>query len=151
MKLLGLDLGQRRIGLAVSDADGRLALPIGHLVRTRMAQDIDRLLELARQRGVEGFVVGVPYRSDRQAYAGADASDAGDIGPQAKQSLGFIRALQKRTPLPVYPVDEGFTSVQAEELLRQAGRQPSRQRAAVDEAAAALILQRFLDWQRTST
>jgi putative Holliday junction resolvase len=138
MKLLGLDLGQRRIGLAVGDSEARLALAIGHLVRTRLAQDIDRLLELARQRQVEGFVVGVPY-------AGTDAAGAGLIGAQAKQALGFIRALKKRTDLPVYPMDEGFTSMEAEELLRQAGRQPSRERSAVDEAAAALILQRFLD------
>ncbi|MSQ06398.1 MAG: Holliday junction resolvase RuvX [Dehalococcoidia bacterium] len=151
MKLLGLDLGGRRIGLAVCDAafQGKdLALPIGHLVRTRLAQDVDRLLELARQRQVEGFVVGVPYRNDRRAYTGTDAAGAGLIGPQAKQSLGFIRELKKHTALPVYSVDEGFTSVQAEDLLRQAGRQPSRERSAVDEAAAALILQRFLDQQR---
>jgi putative Holliday junction resolvase len=141
MKLLGLDLGERRIGLAVSDAvlQGKdLALPAGHLARTRLAQDIDRLLDLARQRQVEGFVVGVPY-------VGTTPSGAGKIGPQAKQALGFIRELKKRTSLPVYSVDEGFTSVQAEELLRQAGRQPSRERSAVDEAAAVLILQRFLD------
>ena len=133
LRLLGLDLGERRIGLAVSDADGMMALPVGHLDRTKLHHDIDRILDLARQREVEGIVVGVPYTL------------SGEISPQGRWVQGFIRALKKRTTLCIYTVDERFTSVEAEGLLRDAGRQPSRERGTVDAAAAALILQRFLD------
>ena len=133
LRLLALDLGERRIGLAVSDAVGSLVFPAGYLVRTRFSQDLDRVLEIARERDVQGFVVGVPYNLD------------GGIGPGAKRAQRFIGALRKRTVLSVSSMDERFTSVEAEGLLREAGRQPSREKGAVDEAAAGLILQRFLD------
>ena len=132
LKLLALDLGERRIGLAVSDPAGTLAFPSGHLVRTKMSQDVERILEIAREKEVEGFVLGIPY------------SLAGEVGRAAQRAQGLARALQKRSSLPVYSIDERFTSVEAEGLLREAGRQPSRDKGSVDEAAAALILQRFL-------
>ncbi len=130
---MALDLGERRIGLAVGDAGGTLAFPAGHLVRAKLGQDVDRILQIAREREVQGFVVGMPYGLD------------GRVGPGTRRTQGFIRALRRHTPLPVYEVDERFTSVEAEGLLREAGRQPSRDKGSVDEAAAALILQRFLE------
>ena len=133
LRLLALDLGERRIGLAVSDAEGKFALPAGHVQRTKLKEDLLKVLEAGRSRGVHGFVVGVPYNSD------------GTVGQQAKRAFGFVKALKRQTSLPVYTVDESFTSVEAEGLMREAGRQPSMQKAAVDEAAAALILRRFLD------
>ena len=120
----------------MSDPAGILALPAGHLDRGKLRHDIDRILDLARQREVEGIVVGVPYTL------------SGELGHQAKRVQGFIRALKNHTDLPVHTVDERFTSFEAEGLLREAGRQPSRQRGALDAAAAALILQRFLDQSR---
>ncbi len=132
MRLLSLDLGNRRIGLAAGGLPGLPAAPVGYLERTTLRQDLDRILALARQRDIEGFVVGVPY------------SLSGAVGPQARQSQGFVRALRQRTGLPVYSVDERFTSVEAEGLLRESGRQPSRRRGEVDAAAATLILERFL-------
>ena len=133
MRLLGIDLGDRRIGLAVGDDAGRLALPAGHLERRTLKQDIARLLEIARQREIDGFVIGMPYTL------------AGEVGPQARQTQGFIRALRQQTGLTVHAVDERFTSVEAEGLMREAGQQPSRRRGDVDAMAATLILQRFLD------
>jgi putative Holliday junction resolvase len=133
MRLLALDLGERRIGLAVSNPAGTLVLPAGHLERVKLSLDIDRILDLAQQREVAGIVIGVPYTA------------SGEVGPQARRVLGFIRVLGKRTSLPIHTVDEAFTSFAAESLLREAGRKPSRQRGAVDASAAALILQRFLD------
>lgn len=133
MRLLGIDLGDRRIGLSVGDRAGRLALPAGHLERISLRYDIERLLELAQQREVDGFVVGMPYTL------------AGEVGPQARQIQGFVRALRKRTDRTVFTVDERYTSVEAEGLLREAGQQPSRNRGDVDALAATLILQRFLD------
>jgi putative Holliday junction resolvase len=78
-------------------------------------------------------VVGVPYLLD------------GTAGRSAKRALGFVNALKRQTSLPVHTMDESFTSMEAEGLMRDAGRQPSIQKAAIDEAAAALILRRFLD------
>ena len=133
MKLLALDLGERRIGLAVGDDATRLVFPGGHLERVKLSLDVARVLEAAQGKDAEGFVVGVPYSLD------------GRLGPGAQRAEGFIRALRRRTALPVYSVDERFTSVEAEGLLRDAGRQASREKGSVDEAAAALILQRFLE------
>ncbi len=126
-----MDLGERRIGLAVGDSDGRGAFPAGHLVRTKFTQDLGRVRQIAQEREIQGFVVGVPYTLQ------------GDEGDGAKRALRFIRALEKLTNMPVHSVDERFTSLEAEGLLREAGRQPSRDKGAVDEAAAVLILQRF--------
>ena len=93
------------------------------------------MLKTAQEKEIQGFVVGMPYSLD------------GGMGRGALQAQGFARALQKRTACPVYSVDERFTSLEAEGLLREAGRQPSREKGAVDEAAAVLILQRFLTGQ----
>ncbi len=129
-----MDLGERRIGLAVS-GPGSLALPSGHLLRSKLTEDVQQVLRVAQDKDVEGFVVGIPYTLD------------GAEGIQAKRARGFVKALEKHTNLPVFPMDERFTSVEAEGLLREAGHQPSRQKGTVDEAAAALILQRFLERQ----
>ena len=97
---------------------------------------MERVLETGRGRWIEAFVVGIPYSLD------------GTAGTQAKRAQGFINALRKRTSTPIYTVDERFTSVEAEALLRESGREPSRRKGSVDEAAAMLILQRFLDSQK---
>ena len=131
--MLGLDLGERRIGLSVSHGANMLVIPVGHLNRVKLKQDVERVVEMAEEREIEGFVVGLPYTL------------AGEVGIQAKRAQGFIRALGKRNSIPVYTVDETFTTFEAEGLMREAGQQPSRNRGAVDSAAAVLILQRFLD------
>ena len=133
MRLLALDVGDRRIGLASGVAELGTALPAGVLTRTRLALDVQAVLKSARQRQTDAIVVGVPYRP------------GGEESPQTKQVLGFIRALRKETSLPVHGVDEAFTSLEAEGLLREAGVEPSRDRGVVDEAAAVLILRRFLE------
>ena len=139
MRLLALDLGDRRIGLAVGDSSLGTAFPAGCLQRTKLRADLQLVREAARQREAEGFVVGVPYLP------------SGEIGHQARMAQGFIQALKqalkKDVPLPVYEVDEAFTSLEAEALLREAGLEPSRNKGAIDEAAAVLILLRF--WEKT--
>ena len=135
MRLLALDLGEARIGLAVGGDVGGIVFPAGHLTRTKLTQDVSNVLEVAGEKQADALVVGVPYSLD------------GGIGPVARRALGFIRYLQRSTSLPVYAVDERFTSVEAEALLREAGQEPSRDKGSVDEAAAVLILRRFLDQQ----
>ena len=128
-----MDLGALRIGLAVSDPEGKLVVPAGYFQRTKLAEDVRRVLEAAGERRVEGVVVGIPYSLN------------GETGTQARRALVFAKALRKQTSLPVHETDESYTSVEAEALMREAGQQPSRDRAAVDEAAAVLILKRFLE------
>jgi len=130
---LALDLGDRRVGLAVGGDGTDLVLPAGHIVRTKLAQDMERVMEIAKDRGAESVVVGIPYNQE------------GKLGPQAKKVQGFVRALRKKTGMPVYTMDERYTSVEAEGLLREAGGQPSRDKGSLDEAAAVLILRRFLE------
>ena len=134
-KLIALDFGERRIGLAVSGPGG-LALPAGHIVRTKLAQDVQQVIASAHERQAQGIVVGIPYTLD------------GEIGPSAKLARGFVRALRRaigaEESLAIHEMDERYTSVEAEGLLRESGVQPSRDRASVDEVAAVLILQRFL-------
>ena len=136
MRLLALDVGERRIGLASGVAELQTALPAGVLNRTRLKADLRSVLDAARQRQANAIVVGVPLLPD------------GEDSPQTKRVRGFIRALRKETGLPIHTVDEAFTSVEAEGLLRDAGLEPSRDRGAVDEAAAVLILRRFLETSR---
>ena len=138
MRLLALDVGERRIGLASGVSEVGTALPAGVIRRTRLAQDIRAVLDAARQRQSDAIVVGVPYRP------------GGEESPQTEYVQGFIRALRRESPLPVHEVDEVFTSQEAEGLLRDAGHQPSRDRGSIDETAAVLILRRFLDSQEGS-
>ena len=134
-KLIALDVGERRIGLAVSGPGG-LALPAGHIVRTKLAQDAQQVIASAHERQAQGIVVGIPYTLD------------GETGPSAKLARGFVRALRRaigaEESLAIHEMDERYTSFEAEGLLRESGVQPSRDRASVDEVAAVLILQRFL-------
>ncbi|MQG26810.1 MAG: Holliday junction resolvase RuvX [SAR202 cluster bacterium] len=134
-KLIALDLGERRIGLAVSGPGG-MALPAGHIVRSKLAQDVQQVIASAQERQAQGIIVGIPYTLQ------------GETGDSAKLARGFIRALRRALgddgSLAIYEMDERFTSVEAEGLLRESGVQPSRERASVDETAAVLILQRFL-------
>ena len=133
MKMLALDVGERRIGLASGVADIGTSLPAGFIRRTRLVEDIRAVLEAARQRRSDAIVVGIPYWPDQ-----------GD-SPQTKHVRGFVRALRKESSLPIHEVDEAFTSMEAEGLLRDAGVEPSRDKSAIDETAAVLILRRFLE------
>lgn len=132
MKYLALDLGNRRIGLALGGEPGVPVVPVGYLQRKTLRQDIDRVLQAAKERDVDGIVAGMPYTL------------SGEIGEQARQAEGFLRALKRQTNLQVHAVDERFTSAGAEEMLRESGLRPSHARGEVDASAAVLILERFL-------
>ena len=135
-RLLGLDVGERRIGLAISDRSGSLATPFTAIERRGVERDIAAILKLVRQEEVGTIVVGEPLSLD------------GSVGPQAKRTLVFYEALKAASPVPVKTWDERFSTVEAERLLREAGVQPSRNRARLDASAAAVILQGYLDAHR---
>ena len=136
MKALGLDVGERRIGVAVSDPTGTLARPLTTLERKGLPHDLEAVLDLARRESAQAIVVGLPLTL------------RGEEGPQAQAVRAFLSALRERTPLPVEAWDERLSTVEAERRLREAGRQPSRERARVDAVSAALILQAWLDARR---
>ena len=133
-KLMGLDLGDQRIGIAVAFKETQMAIPKGHLNRGSLREDIKTLLELASEHNVEEFVVGMPYTLH------------GQIGEQARKALRFIKELRKRTDLPVTAIDETYTSVEADGVLRDLGMKPSENKGQTDATAAALILERFMEF-----
>ena len=132
-KLMGLDLGDQRIGIAVAFKETQMAIPKGHLNRGSLREDIKTLLELASEHNVEEFVVGMPYTLQ------------GQIGEQARKALRFIKELRKLTDLPVTAIDETYTSVEANGVLRDLGMKPSENNGQTDATAAALILERFME------
>ena len=130
--MLGLDVGDVRIGLAVSIPPGTLILPAGHLRRHNRRRDAAAIRQAAVQRDAVAIVVGMPYDTRGQA------------GEQARKTASFVRALEHIVNIPVWTVDESFTSSVAAAELSDAGRRPGRERGAVDSGAAVAILRRFL-------
>ena len=131
--VLGLDLGARRIGLAVSDAKAAIAFPVGALARRGLAQDLEALVALIRERGVVQVVVGLPLHLDGRSGSGAEAARR------------FAAALGEATALPVALVDERWTTTLAERALAAAPRRSRRRKENVDALAATLILRSYLE------
>ena len=141
-RILGLDIGERRIGVAISDPEGRLAVPLRILERRDEAADLEAIADLARSEGVDALVVGYPI------------SLSGEAGPQARQVQAFAHQLAGVSGLPTELRDERLTSVQAERApgpVRAArGRRGARRRRPpADDLAAAIILQSYLDRRRS--
>jgi putative Holliday junction resolvase len=136
--VLGIDLGSRRIGLAISDPDRRIAFPAGHLERTGLQRDLEALKALVCERGVRRIVVGLPLRLDGRESTGARAARE------------FASAVGEATSLPVELVDERLTTVEAERALREAPRSKRRERKqVVDAMAATLLLRGWLEARAT--
>ena len=131
MTVLALDVGDRRIGLAISDPTGMLASPLG--VVERGPSDLDDVLRVALDNGVMEIVIGLPLTL------------AGESRAQAGKVRGFVQELRSKTDLPVTMVDERLSTVQAQRMLRESGSGRSRDRGRLDSAAAAVILQAYLD------
>ena len=131
-RLLALDVGDRRIGLAVSIPPGSLILPAGHIQRRNRRADIAAILDAANTRDAVAIIVGIPY----------DAH--GRQGEQAHKIQSFVRALERATDIPVLTVDESYTSQAAETELRQAGPGTPPSPGDIDSAAAVAILRRFV-------
>lgn len=136
ISVLGLDLGRKRIGVAGCDRLGQFATGLTTIERRSFARDLEQLRQLCHQRQVERLVVGLPYTLD------------GELGSQARQVKHLAERIGRALNLPVEYVDERLTSFQAEDILKQQGRSPRRDKALVDQIAAALILQQWLDARR---
>ena len=131
-RVLGLDLGDARIGVSISDDDRRLAMPLG-TVQTGAPADLQAIAVLASEHDVALMVVGLPR------------SMSGEEGPRATQARAFAGALAGATGKPVDMQDERLTTVEAERGLREAGVTGVDRRRVVDRSAAVVILQAWLD------
>ena len=152
--MLALDYGRARIGMAIAEADGRLARPLATLERVNRNEDMRRLREIAREHRVRQVIVGLPLRLD------------GTRGEMAEEAVRFAERVHKQLGLPVEMVDERLTSWEAErQLEEQHGRvfheaapyatgkprsgKRSTAKTSVDAMAAAIILKEYLDRQGT--
>ncbi len=135
MRIMALDIGDRRIGVALSDPLGMLASPLTTIERATPNTEaaIDAVLALAEQHEAAEILVGIPYLM------------SGRIGAQARITLNFAATLAERTHIPVTQADERLSSVQADRLLAQSGTPSTRDKGRTDAAAAAIILQSYLD------
>lgn len=140
VRVLGVDLGSRRIGLATSDPTGVIASPHSVVVRgADPAEDHRRVAEVARQVGAEALVVGLP-----RSMSGAD-------GPAARAARLEAAALGRAAGLPVVLADERLTTVTAQRALVAGGVRRSARRKVVDKVAAAVLLQAWLDGRSPGT
>ncbi len=135
MTLLALDVGTRRFGIAVGDTEVRLATPVRVIERATIEQDAARILKVAQNYDAKALVVGLPHELD------------GSIGAQAEIVLAYVERLARSLPLPIQFFDERHSTASALARRRAAGISDKRGRATIDAAAAAVILQDFLDAQ----
>jgi putative Holliday junction resolvase len=132
-KLLGLDLGTRTIGIAVSDGLRFTATPLETIRRSKFTADAARLVELIAENQAVGLVLGLPLNMD------------GSEGPRAQSTRAFARNLAQKTPLPVVFWDERLSTSAVTRMLIDADTRRDRRAEVVDKLAASYILQGFLD------
>src|SRR5262249_33700598 len=136
-RVIAIDLGTRRIGVAVTDGLGLTAQPLATIPRRGGQRDLDAIGALAGAHGAERLVLGLPLDPE------------GERGRAAKSAEAFAERLRGAVAVPVELVDESFSTVEAEEVLLEADVSRARRREVVDKMAAAVILRRWLDAQRS--
>lgn len=136
MRILALDVGSKRIGLAVSDELGFIAQALKTLDTKGRQRDIDSIVRIVNEMDVSEIVVGMPYNMD------------GSEGPQAQKVLEFADQLSRATTVPVLKWDERMSTVVAERILLEADLSRLKRRKVIDKVAAAIILQGYLDSKR---
>ncbi len=140
MRALGLDLGSKRIGVAVSDRSGTIATPLTVLARSRRrADDHRRIAELVVEEEAERVVVGLPL------------SLSGEVGPAARAAIAEADEIATVVGVPVETYDERLTTVTADRALMEARMRADARRRLVDKVAAAVMLQSWLDSRSASS
>jgi len=132
-RVLGLDVGEKRIGVALSDATGMLASPLTIITQSSPTQAIQDILKIAREREVSRIIVGFPFSLD------------GSAGPQAQKVQAFIDALKAVTAIPIEARDERYTTMIAMAYKKESGKKKIDRNTRYDAMAAAIILQAYLD------
>jgi len=138
MRYLGLDVGDRRIGIALSDETETLATGLETIERVGPRRDLRSIADLAETHDVGEVVVGLPRNMD------------GSLGPRAQKTLEFMDALRPRLGVPVVAWDERLTSVVATRALIEGGVSRRNRKGAVDKVSAVLILQNYLDYRKVA-
>ena len=132
-RVIAIDLGARRIGVAVTDGLGLTAQPLQTIPRRGGQRDLDAIAAVVRGQGAERIVVGLPLDPD------------GEPGRAAKSVEAFVARLRGAVSVPIELIDESFSTVEAEEVLLAADVSRARRREVIDKMAAAVILRRWLD------
>jgi len=135
-RTLALDFGDRRIGIALSDPLGVAARPLLTLVRTSRDRDLERIRRIVQEHEIRRIVVGLPLDMD------------GREGARVKITEAFMDRIRGAIGIPVIPWDERLTTVQAERTLLEADLSRARRREVIDQVAAVILLQSFLDARR---
>ncbi len=135
-RVLALDVGERRIGVALSDMDGRFAMPLTTLQAAPSGRALQQIAGLVRDYDVAEVVVGLPLTM------------SGEVGPQARTIQAFVAELEAVLERPIQLFDERLTTVVAEQMMRDLGIKPEKRKARIDEIAASIILQDYLDHRR---
>ncbi len=131
MRILGIDHGDVRIGIAMSDETAFLASPLTTVQNGKNA--VDEIVALVQEHGVEKIVIGLPLNMN------------GSCGPATKKVRAFVKKLSGKTDVPIFEMDERLTTVTAHQNLREAGLDGRQRKSVVDMAAAQIILQDWLD------
>jgi putative Holliday junction resolvase len=132
-RVVAVDLGTRRIGVAVTDGLGMTAQPHATIARHGGQRDLDAIAEVVKRFAAELVVVGLPLGPE------------GEVGRAARSVQAFVERLRTVLSVPIELVDESFTTVEAEEILIRADLSRARRKQVVDRVAAAVILRRWLD------
>lgn len=133
MRALALDVGEKRIGIAVSDSGGKIAQGLKVYARRSRSQDIDEIKEVARQLEVSLIVVGLPKNLD------------GSLGPKAQEIVQFAESIERATGIAVELWDERFSTDEAHRVFDMASVNRKKRKASIDMIAAQIILQGYLD------
>lgn len=137
MRILGLDVGEKRIGVAVSDEIGLTAQGLTTIVRSDIKKDIERLAAIVREYSIRKIIVGLPRNMN------------GTYGPQAGKTKEFVRLMQQVIPLEVVFWDERLTTTLARRTLLEGDVSRKKRKKVIDRMAAVMILQGFLDRNRS--
>jgi len=139
MRFMGLDVGDKTIGVAISDEKGITASPLAVISRTgSLKREIGEIRRFAEQYKVERIVVGVPLMLD------------GTVGIQAQKVQAFVDELQRRIMVPVVQWDERLTTAEVERILIAAGQSRAKRKKVIDKMAAAVMLRSYMDRQRSA-
>ncbi|SHE50559.1 putative holliday junction resolvase [Caldanaerobius fijiensis DSM 17918] len=133
MRILGMDVGDKTIGLAISDPLGITAQGLMTIKRSSIENDIERIKEIIKEYGVESIVIGMPKNMNNT------------IGPRAKIVIEFAQKLKNKTDINCEFYDERLTTVEAERVLLQSDMSRKKRKKVIDKMAAVLILQSYLD------
>ncbi|OGC00299.1 hypothetical protein A2V82_11535 [candidate division KSB1 bacterium RBG_16_48_16] len=132
-RIMGVDYGQRRIGLALSDPTQTLSSSLMTITNKGINAVVAELRRIVTENSIPAIVVGMPLNMN------------GSVGPRGEETIGFMNVINDRLQLPVIPWDERLTSVSAQQVLILSGKSPSRNKDKIDRIAAAILLQTFLD------